>query len=94
MKSSTNKKRFALAITLAVPLFIMSGASTHFHDGQCTAASQADGTCITKQGANKSWLNWFSGGSRSTQFQFIDLFELVNSPKEDTRKTVLPTREG
>lgn len=94
--NSTAKKRLTLAVILAIPLFVTSGASNHFNNTQCTASAQA--SCITKldtgNSANNSWLNWLSGGSRSTQFQFIDLFELVHSPKYQPSKTGVPTREG
>ena len=94
--NSTAKKRLTLAVILAVPLFVTSGVSNNFDNTHCTASAQA--SCIAKidtgNSANSSWLNWLSGGSRSTQFQFIDLFELVHSPKYQPTKTVVPTREG
>ncbi len=94
--NSSAKKRLTLAVFLTIPLFITSGASNQFDNTHCTTPAQA--SCIAKHNtansANSSWLNWFSGGSRSTQFQFIDLFELVHSPKYESTKTVVPTREG
>lgn len=34
--------------------------------------------CVTAKSDNDlSWGNWFRGGSRSTQFHFLDLFELL-----------------
>lgn len=93
------KKRLTLAIALAVPLFTMSGASTNLHNANCTFEQSADGqqllqTCVYGHAANSSWLEWFAGNSRSAHYQFIDLFELVNSHKEDNRQVVLKTREG
>ena len=94
--NSTAKKRLTLAVIFSVPLFITSGASNLFDNSHCTASAQAN--CIAKldtgNSANSSWLNWLSGGSRSTQIQFIDLFELVHSPKYQPTKTGVPTREG
>jgi hypothetical protein len=89
--NSTAKKRLTLAVIFAIPLFVTSGASNQFDNTHCTTSAQA--TCIANS-SNSSWLNWLSGGSRSTQFQFIDLFELVHSAKYQPSKTVVPTREG
>lgn len=92
------KKRLLWSTFLAIPLFLSSGASNVLFDSQCTHPvmldSQSDVQCTAHNGANNSWLKWLSGSSRSTQYQFIDLFELVNAPKEQPIKRVVPTREG
>ncbi|NQZ11744.1 MAG: hypothetical protein HRT35_31725 [Algicola sp.] len=94
--SRTAKKRLTLALMFSIPLFVTSGAAKQFDNTHCTASAQT--SCIAKfntgNSANNSWLNWLSGGSRSTQFQFIDLFELVHSSKYQPTKTVVTTREG
>jgi hypothetical protein len=94
--NNTAKKRLTLAVILSIPLFVTSGASNPFDNAHCSATAQASCTAKLDTGnsANSSWLNWLSGGSRSTQFQFIDLFELVHSSKYESTKTVVPTREG
>jgi hypothetical protein len=96
--SHTAKKRLSLAVALAVPLFFISSASEDYHYGHCstsaTAKTQINSNCLVKSAANNSWLHWFSGQSRSIQFQFIDLFELVHTAEEESAKKVLPTREG
>lgn len=40
--------------------------------------------CATQQAREKelSWGNWLFGGSRSTQFHFLDLFELLFGGKD------------
>lgn len=86
------------AIALSVPLFLTSGATSNTNTIQCTSASLANAqtatTCLSKHNANDSWVAWFSGSSRSTQFHFIDLLELVHGEKDNSRKVRVPTREG
>jgi hypothetical protein len=91
------KKRLLVLATFAVPLFITSGVSSQSDQTLCTDATadnQAISQCLAHQGANNSWLSWLSGSSRSTQFQLIDLFELVNRPSDNLNNPVIPTREG
>ncbi|WP_126773540.1 hypothetical protein [Pseudidiomarina homiensis] len=46
---------------------------------QPTAVQQ----CVSAQPAKDlSWASWFGGGSRSTQFHFLDLFELLFGSNE------------
>lgn len=94
----SNKKRVILACALAVPLFTMSGASTDIHNANCTVTTNAEGqmvkSCVVRHSANNSWLHWLAGSSRSSHYQFIDLFELVYSHKEDKHASVLSAREG
>lgn len=49
--------------------FVSSDYGVESYQQQCQPAPQ------------QSWLAWFSGKSRSTQFHFIDLLELLNSFK-------------
>lgn len=92
------KKRILLAAALAVPLFTMSGASTDLHNANCTVAQNSEGelvkSCVSLHAANNNWLQWLAGNSRSSHYQFIDLFELVYSHKNDKAPTALTTREG
>ena len=91
------KKRFLVCATFALPLFITSGISNQAQHNICqdqNLSNQAISQCLANTGANNSWLTWLTGGSRSTQFQMIDLFELVNRPSDDSANRVLPTREG
>lgn len=52
--------------TSACMTFVLNGEQGFDYQQQCPAAPQ------------QSWLAWFSGQSRSTQFHFIDLLELLN----------------
>lgn len=96
--SKSGKKRFALTVALAVPLFTMSGASPDLHNANCTKTTGIDGneitTCVVQHSANNSWLEWLAGNSRSSHYQFIDLFELVYSHKDEQATRVINTREG
>lgn len=47
-----------------------------------TIADKRSHTCsLPKKASNSSWLSWLSGNSRSTQFHFLDLLELMNKGK-------------
>ena len=100
-KPSTSKsritKRFIVCCAFAVPLFLTSGISNQAQQSLCQnlpMSNQAISQCLANTGANNSWIAWLTGNSRSTQFQMIDLFELVNRPSEDDNNGVLPAREG
>lgn len=91
------KKRLLVCATFAVPLFITSGISNQAQQSICQDLdlnNQAISQCLANSGANNSWFSWLTGGSRSTQYQLIDLFELVNRPNDDSNNGILPTREG
>lgn len=93
------KRRLILSAALAVPIFTMTGASTDIQNAKCSFATSNDGqiveTCVVKHAANNSWLHWLAGSSRSAHYQFIDLFELVYSHKDDNhQQAVIKTREG
>lgn len=94
---SNLKKRLLVCATFAVPLFLTSGISNQAQQSIChnlDQSTQPISQCLANSGANNSWIAWLTGSSRSTQFQMIDLFELVSRPTEDTDTGVLPTREG
>ena len=70
------KKRLLLCSAFAVPLLLTSGISNQAQQSICQDASlsnQAISQCLANAGANNSWLAWFTGKSRSTQYQLIDL---------------------
>ena len=100
-KASTNKsrikKRLLVCCAFAVPLFLTSGISNQAQQSLCQnlpLSNQTISQCLANSGANNSWISWLTGNSRSTQYQMIDLFELVSRPSEDDNNGVLPTREG
>ncbi|MFT4928675.1 MAG: hypothetical protein ACI8WB_004795 [Phenylobacterium sp.] len=97
-KPKSKLMRLAMAVALAVPLFLISDVSNDLQHLQCTSSSLADAqiaqSCILKHSANNSWFAWATGSSRSTQFQFIDLIELVHGDEGKSRKTVITKREG
>lgn len=82
MKQPANRKMMpVLAISLCLGVFM------HQHKGStaelCQAAVQVDSSkplaisslCKPSQ---QSWFSWLQGNSRSTQFHFVDLLELLN----------------
>jgi hypothetical protein len=82
MKQLVNRKMMSV---LAVSLCI--GVIAHQHKTStselCQASAQTD---TSKQLAiaslcapsKQSWFSWLQGNSRSTQFHFVDLLELLN----------------
>ncbi|MDE3272782.1 hypothetical protein [Pseudoalteromonas sp. G4] len=42
------------------------------------------GSCQARA-ANQSWFSWLSGKSRSSQFHYLDLLELLESGKKDSK---------
>ncbi|WP_018691571.1 hypothetical protein [Algicola sagamiensis] len=66
---------------------------SHVKNGQHLAPSADVSTDICHaQASNQSWFAWFTGSSRSFQFHFVDLFELMNfQPK---RRYQPPANEG
>ena len=82
MKQLANRKMMSvLAICLCLGVF------AHQHNTStselCQAAIQADPakplaiTSLCKP-SQQSWFSWLQGNSRSTQFHFVDLLELLN----------------
>ena len=61
---------FAGALCITLPTVITNK--------QCQSLSNAEAVQQCLQTSQQSWLNWFQGKSRSTQFHFVDLLELLN----------------
>ena len=82
MKQLANRKIMSV---LAISLCLGVVAHQHKNSGPdlCQAAVQADPSkplaisslCKPSQ---QSWFSWLQGNSRSTQFHFVDLLELLN----------------
>tara|TARA_Y100001963_G_scaffold46756_1_gene65916 strand:- start:2904 stop:3155 length:252 start_codon:yes stop_codon:yes gene_type:complete len=60
-------------ITTSTICFVIPSA---LHGGQCHAEAASIQECISS--GQQSWYSWFQGKSRSTQFHFIDLLELLS----------------
>jgi len=45
-------------------------------------ASHPSNLCATGAHQNTTWLGWLQGNSRSTEFHFLDLLELIWQPSE------------
>ncbi|MBU0912142.1 MAG: hypothetical protein KKF22_06350 [Gammaproteobacteria bacterium] len=82
MKQLANRKIMSvLAISLCLGVF-----AHHYKSSTtelCQAAMQADPSkplAITSlcKPSQQSWFSWLQGNSRSTQFHFVDLLELLN----------------
>ncbi|CAB0151744.1 hypothetical protein PSI9734_02112 [Pseudidiomarina piscicola] len=73
------------SVMIGAALFTDLGPTTQApSDTKCQQASsltdeaQLAQQCTLQTGTNElSWSSWFSGNSRSTQFHFMDLFELL-----------------
>ncbi len=82
MKQPAHRK-----IVSVVAITLCFGFFAHQHKNStaesCQAAVQADpakplainSLCMPSQ---QSWFSWLQGNSRSTQFHFVDLLELLN----------------
>jgi len=44
--------------------------------------SHPNNRCATQQKSGISWSSWFSGNSRSSQFHYLDLLELLTRGKD------------
>ncbi|PAJ72624.1 hypothetical protein CJF42_20170 [Pseudoalteromonas sp. NBT06-2] len=44
------------------------------------------------QASNKSWFSWLTGNSRSAQFHYLDLLELLSNSEKKTHKTAIITK--
>lgn len=60
-----------IAITIATLYFIRPNSKN------CTTNNN-DSTYLCSSVNSQSWFSWFKGQSRSTQFHFVDLLELIN----------------
>ena len=95
------KSAFFVLALFSAPLLwsVMGSANTQ---APCqTVQQQVNGQCMTQystlqqpaatdltDSANHSWYSWFNGDSRSTLFQMIDLFELVNAPASGSDRAI------
>lgn len=82
MKRTPNRKIMSV---LAVSLCLVVIAHQHKSSAAelCLAAMQAETTPSIAlaplcQPSQQSWFSWLQGNSRSTQFHFVDLLELLN----------------
>jgi hypothetical protein len=79
-----------LLFCLISSLLLLSTAGAAEHDGyakcDCAADVQPDlslpmshpvNRCALNQNKGVSWLSWFSGRSKSSQFHYLDLLELL-----------------
>lgn len=93
-------------MSLAVAITLCSASSLPLLSEQvhsisaCNCSSQADqqntqqlpqGACESKA-ANQSWLAWLTGNSRSSQFHFLDLLELLESGSSKTKSSYTSLR--
>lgn len=65
----------SLGISAGVLIYSQSGSAA------CPQSANSDTAVITEPcttSGPQTWLNWFKGKSRSTQFHFVDLLELLN----------------
>jgi len=82
MKQLANRKVLSVVV-ISLCLGIFAHQHTVSTTELCQAAVQADpakplaisSLCKPSQ---QSWFSWLQGNSRSTQFQFVDLLELLN----------------
>ncbi|WP_233081490.1 hypothetical protein [Rheinheimera soli] len=82
MKQQANRKvvsALAISLCLGVVVYQQKGSPTEL----CQAQAKADPSkplAITAlcQPSQQSWFSWLQGNSRSTQFHFVDLLELLN----------------
>jgi len=44
------------------------------------------------QASNKSWFSWLTGNSRSAQFHYLDLLELLSDSEKKTQETAAITK--
>ncbi|MGI5308464.1 hypothetical protein [Rheinheimera sp. WS51] len=74
MKSTTIFKTIAISTVFiaVVSLFFVKSAAQECYDLNVDNAK----SCV--QAHTQSWLSWIKGQSRSTQFHFVDLLELIN----------------
>lgn len=82
MKQLANRKMMSV-----LAIFLCLGVLAHQHKDSttelCQAALQTEPSkplAITSlcKPSQQSWFSWLQGNSRSTQFHFVDLLELLN----------------
>lgn len=86
MKASALFKTTSLLLSLAAGIYLLQAEPNNVQTSCLQLVSVNDYGMESYQqqcrpAPQQSWLAWFSGQSRSTQFHFIDLLELLNSFK-------------
>lgn len=94
-----NQRKLSLMLVLIATGFVLISATSAYawQDdsaktvGECEAIMQnselvdAKNICQAPE-QNVTWGSWFSGKSRSTQFHFLDLFELLFGGSESKQR--------
>ena len=76
MKFTTLYKAAFICLALTAGMLVLTAYSTKARTAcQTTAQQQISTQCSNSQ---QSWFSWFQGKSRSTQFHFVDLLELLS----------------
>ncbi len=89
MKTSVLFKTTSLLLSLVAGTYLLQTEPTPVQASCLQLVTVSDSGIETYQqqcqpAPQQSWLAWFSGQSRSTQFHFIDLLELLNSFKHQS----------
>ena len=82
-----------IKVTAMAALFVIFSATALTSDAEqknntsnCCQAQSIEhfpsGNCQAKA-ANQSWFSWLTGKSRSSQFHYLDLLELLESNRSD-----------
>ncbi len=80
--------RTLLATALITPILFMTGPDSAHYCDQITEIdrrlpmSHPVNICARRSGESNNWVSWATGNSRSAQFHFVDLFELLYRDKE------------
>ena len=75
--NTRSKLRCGALVTIAAAAFLL----IHVKNPQlapCMTQFSNDSSLTTECQPQQSWFNWLQGNSRSTQFHFVDLLELLN----------------
>ncbi|WP_100658019.1 hypothetical protein [Alteromonas flava] len=81
---SCSKKSFGVALGVFTLGFVLSASALKPRwQGNCeqqfAVDLQTQPTCVTKTNESIGWFDWIGGKSRSYQFHFLDLLELLYS---------------
>ncbi|MBU1311006.1 hypothetical protein MN202_06365 [Rheinheimera muenzenbergensis] len=76
MKLTSGYKIFFLCAAVLSSTVLVSAYITQSDIACQHSESQLVAQCV--QGEQQSWFSWIRGESRSTQFHFVDLLELLN----------------
>ena len=75
MKFTTLPKAAFICVALIAGMLVLSSYSNPQTGCQTATDQQSATNCSNSQ---QSWFSWFQGKSRSTQFHFVDLLELLS----------------